>query len=353
MRVVVTGATGNIGTATIRALSTDRRVDSVVGVARRPPDQPGLPDVEWVRADVATGHLDPVFAGADVVVHLAWLFQPTRDPLTTWNANVLGSRRVFEAAARAGARALVYSSSVGAYSPGPKDRTVDETWPTDGWPEAAYTREKAYVERLLDAFELSHPDVRVVRLRPGFVFQKQAASQQRRLFAGPLIPGWLARPGVVPVIPDIPGLRVQVVHADDVGDAVRRAALDEASGPFNLAADPPVDPPVEAGLIAEILGARTLPVPARAARLAVGAAWAAHLAPATPGLFEAVLHLPSMDTGRARAGLGWVPRSSARDALEAFLSGLREGAGGPSEPLAADSLKGRLRELATGVGRRP
>src|SRR5581483_3706967 len=59
--------------------------------------------------------------GAAAVVHLAWLFQPTHEPLVTWRANVEGSVRLFRAAADAGVAALVYASSVGDYSPGPKD----------------------------------------------------------------------------------------------------------------------------------------------------------------------------------------------------------------------------------------
>ena len=80
--------------------------------------------------------------------------------------------------------ALVYASSVGAYSPGPKDRAVDEGWPTHGWPGASYTREKAYLERVLDAFEARHPGVRVVRMRPGFIFKRESAHEQRRIFGG-------------------------------------------------------------------------------------------------------------------------------------------------------------------------
>ena len=56
--------------------------------------------------------------------------------------------------------ALVYASSVGAYSPGPKDRAVDESWPTGGIQTSFYSRHKAEVERLLDVFETEHADVR-------------------------------------------------------------------------------------------------------------------------------------------------------------------------------------------------
>jgi hypothetical protein len=65
----------------------------------------------------------------------------------------LGTETAFEAAARAGVRALVYASSIGAYAPGPKDRGVDESWPTTGIQSSFYARHKAEVERLLDRFE--------------------------------------------------------------------------------------------------------------------------------------------------------------------------------------------------------
>lgn len=179
-RIVVTGATGNVGTSVVEALLADDGVDRVIGVSRRPPEQEpgdtGDGRFAWARADVAVDDLAPLFAGADVVVHLAWLFPPTHDPVVTWNSNVTGSERVFRAAAEAGVGAVVYNSSVGAYSPGPKDRAVDESWPTGGWPDAAYTREKAYVERLADLVELRHPELRLVRMRPGFIFKAEAAS---------------------------------------------------------------------------------------------------------------------------------------------------------------------------------
>src|SRR5438045_3374316 len=118
-----------------------------------------LPKTEWVEADVARDDLVPAFTGADAVVHLARTIQPSHDSALLWRVNVLGSQRVFEAAARAKVPALVYASSVGAYSPGPKDRFVDETWPTNGIETSFYARHKAEVERRLDTFERDHPEM--------------------------------------------------------------------------------------------------------------------------------------------------------------------------------------------------
>jgi nucleoside-diphosphate-sugar epimerase len=344
-RVVVIGASGNIGTSLIEALARDQQVASVLALCRRPPAL-RLPKVTWRRADIRSDDLVAQVSGADVVVHLGWLFQPTHRPELTWENNVEGGMRVFRAVSQARVPRLVYSSSVGAYSPGPKDDAVPETWPTDGWPGAAYTREKAYLERVLDAFDLTNPDISVVRLRPGFVFKHGAASEQRRLFAGPLLPGRLIRPGLVPVLPDLPGLRFQAVHAVDVAEAFRLAVHGSATGAFNVAADPVVD----ARLLAECLHAKVIPMPAGPVRAALAAAWRLHLVPASPGLFDAVLRLPIMDTRRARTELGWSPRHTAKEAIEEFLRGLRHGAGLPTPPLRAGR---QAREISTGIGSRP
>jgi hypothetical protein len=53
------------------------------------------------------------------------------------------------------------------------------------------------------------------------------------------------------VVPELPGLRFQVLHSADAGEAYRRAVTREVRGAFNLAADPVID----ATQLAELLGA--------------------------------------------------------------------------------------------------
>lgn len=337
MRVLVTGATGNIGTSVVEALDSDPSVDDLVGLARRLPAW--TPDkARFVQADVRTADLVSLCRGVDVVVHLAWAFQPTHRPITTWEVNVLGGMRVFEAAAEAGVRSLIYASSVGAYSPGP-GRQVDETWPTHSLPTAGYGREKAYLERYLDAYELRHPSMRVVRFRPCFVFKRQSASEQRRLFAGPLLPRPLVRPGRLPVLPVPAGLRFQAVHAEDVGEAFRLAVVGEVTGAFNLAADPII----EREQLEEIFGARTVPVPGRAVRAGLAAGWRLRAVPAEGALLQLLLNLPTLHTARARQELGWTPQRSGVDAMREVLHGVADGAGFATPPLKPD--RGRERAV--------
>ena len=75
MRVVVLGATGNVGTSLLQTLAKDDRVEAVLGVARRLPSI-SIPKVEWTRADITTSDLRMLFRRADAVVHLAWLTSP-------------------------------------------------------------------------------------------------------------------------------------------------------------------------------------------------------------------------------------------------------------------------------------
>jgi len=349
VRIVVVGASGNVGTSVLRALIDDAAVDEIVGIARRRPSL-SLPKTTWATADVVDADLATLFRGADCVIHLAWLIQPSRDLETTQAVNVTGSARVFDAVATAGVPALVYASSVGAYSPGPKHSPVDESWPTDGIQSSYYSRQKAATERLLDRFEREQPGVRVVRLRPGLIFKREAASEIRRLFIGPLLPNPLVRRALIPVVPRAERLVFQAVHSLDVGEAYRLAAVGDARGPFNVAAEPVLD----GARLSELLGARAVSVQPSTLRALAAASWRLRLQPASPSWLDLAFGVPTLDSTRAREELGWVPRRSADAALLELLDGLREGAAMDTPPLEAGAGGPlRVRELLTGVGGRP
>ncbi len=349
MRVVVVGATGNVGTSVLEALAPAGAVGEIVGVARRTPTR-SFSKTTFVAADVVSSDLVSIFRGADAVVHLAWLIQPGRNEAITRRVNVDGSERLLHAVVEAGVPALVYSSSVGAYSAGPKDRLVDESWPTGGIQSSFYSRHKAAVERLLDRLQRDQPGLRIARMRPALIFKAQAATEIRRLFAGPLLPRALLEPRLIPVSPDVSGLRFQAVHSLDVGEAFCRAVLGDAKGAFNLAAEPVIG----AEELAGVLGARRLRVPPTVLRAAASATFALRLQPSEPGWLDMALAVPLMDSSRARAELGWEPQHSATDSLRELLDAMRAGTDYETPPLSRlSSGPGRAREFATGVGARP
>jgi nucleoside-diphosphate-sugar epimerase len=343
MRIVIVGATGNVGTSVLEALAADGAVESILGIARRPTDA-RYAKTEFVSADVTHDDLVPHFRGADCVIHLAWLIQPSRNRQALRATNVDGSARVLDAVAAAGVPALVAASSIGVYSPGPKSR-VDETWPRTGIPTSWYSRHKAELERMLDRFEAEH-DVRVVRLRPALIMKRESSEEVRRLFTGPLLPSPLLRPGRLPVFPHVPGAVVQIVHSRDVGEAYRLAATRDVRGAFNVAAEPEVD----GKRVAAAIGARPVTIPARLARVLADATWRAHLQPTSPDWLDLALGVPLLDCTRAREELGWTPAHDAIETVRELLLGLADRAGGRTPPLRSG---GRGAELAAGVGEEP
>ena len=351
MRVVVTGASGNIGTSVLAALERDARVEEVVALARRRPSaQLRLHKVRWAALDVARDDLDGAFAGASALIHLAWAMNPSRDRRILRQVNVGGSERAVAAARRAGARTIVHASSIGAYAEGPKDRLVDESWPTTGISGFSYSEDKVAVERHLDAVEAEAPELRVVRMRPALVLKRGAAQHIRRELFGAWVPNRLLRPGRSPIYLQHPRLRTQVTHSDDAAEAFRLALHADVRGAFNLAADPVVD----GRSLAARFGGRTLALPTvRPIPLLHRAAHAARIVPAEPGWSDELLLSPLVDSGRARRELGWTPAMDALDAWLDLMQGVRDGAGVPTPPLdAAAGGPLRLREWRGSAGAR-
>lgn len=325
--MAVTGGTGNVGSAVLRALRQLPDTE-VVALARRPPE--GRWDgVRWVAADVRGGDLVALFDGADAVIHLAWLIQPSRNRALIRSVNVDGSRRVFEAAAAAGVRTLVHASSVGVYSPGPKDRAVDESWPRRGVAGSFYSEDKVAAEDILDSVEAAHPDLRVVRLRPGLIFQRDAATEIARYFLGPLVPIRLLRAGMVPVLPLPSQLRFQAVHSDDVAQAYLQAVTREVRGAFNVAAEPVLDRAV----LARLLHAKERNLAMSLLRRGAALSYRLHLQPTEPGWVDMAAEAPVMDITRARTELGWTPANTSTEAIAELLAGFAAGRSGTTPVL--------------------
>lgn len=352
MRVVVVGATGNVGTALLRRLAAEPVVDAIAGVARRlPPNGAGPPyqSVTWHQIDIGAQHavaaLTEAFRGAGAVVHLAWQIQPSHDRRQLRRTNVTGTAQVVEAVVRTGVPALVVASSVGAYAPGPKDPPVTEDWPATGVRGSTYSSHKAAQEALLDEVDRQYPQLRLVRLRPGLIFQREAGSEIARYFIGPLAPLGLLAAGRLPVVPWHPRLRVQAVHADDVADAYARAVVSDVRGAFNLASAPVLDGRV----LARRFGGVAVPTPPGLLLAGAAASWYARLQPTEPGWIRMAVAGPLLSTRRAEHELGWQARMDAVTALAELLDGMARRDGMPVAPLRPrPSATGRAVALLSG-----
>ncbi|WP_203416563.1 NAD-dependent epimerase/dehydratase family protein [Jiangella ureilytica] len=334
MRLVITGASGSVGTALLRRLRERPGPDDVLGVARRAvPAVPPYDLARWLQCDVgrpgAGTELAGAFAGADTLVHLAWAIQPsTKDPPRR-RTNVFGTENVLHAAERAGIRHVICASSVAAYRPAPRWCVVGEAWPSDGIPGSGYSRDKADLEYLLDRFEERHPGVTVARIRPCAVVQRDAATQIAGWTLNAHVPRGLVGSRWLP-FPVWPGLRAQVVHADDVAAALRLIIDQRAGGAFNLAAEPVLS----SRRLGAILGGFAVPLPRTLLAALAWAGWRTGLQPSHPGWLTMSDRVALVSSRKARGTLGWRPRYHAADALAELVAGIRAEAAGASPPLA-------------------
>jgi len=328
LTVAVTGPTGTFGFGFVPLLQAEVRVARIVGIARRPfdPAEHGWTKLEYRQGDVRDPDaLARAFAGADVVVHLAFMITGTASAETIRAINVEGTLNAYGAARQAGAERFVYASSVAAYG-FHRDNPVGmtEDWPTRPADRLFYAQEKAELEDLLQREAASQPGPSLYLLRPPIVLGPHAVGAKDMLpgpvaSAGRTALDFLARlPLPLPVL--APDFELQLIHEDDVGQALLKCVLGEGPpGAYNIAGDG-----VLTGAdIARELGLAPVPIPGAlvkgASRAVSKLPWPSVVPPAAEWI-EAFSHPSIMDTAKAKRELGWAPRYTGLEALRATLS---------------------------------
>lgn len=330
LTVAVTGPTGEIGRAVVTALERSRDVAHVLGMARREfdPAEQGWKKVSYRRGDV----LDPeavaaLVEEADVVIHLAFIIMG--GPKETAAVNLEGSRNVFRAAVAAGAKRLVYASSVAAYgfhrdNPQP----LTEEVPARGTAAHYYSAQKAQVEALLWE-TLDGSSTAPYVFRPCIVGGRQATllidslpyTQISERLPGPLLRLLEDVPLLKPVLPD-PGVSFQLVHHDDVASAMRAAALGRGTpGIYNLAG------PGELTMadLARELGWYSIPVHRLTIDATAEVVRYMRFLPAEVQWVWAFREPVIMDTAKARRELRWRPKHDALATLDETIAASRVG----------------------------
>jgi len=327
----VTGPTGTFGFGLIPLLQESPRISQIIGIARRPfdPAAHGWSKMRYRQGDVRDPEaLQEAFADCDVVVHLAFMITGNAEAKTIRAINVDGTLNVFRAAREAGAERFVYASSVAAYGFHADNPVgMKEDWPVRPAARLFYAREKAEIEHLLgeEADGAAKPALYLVR--PPIVLGPNAMGAKGALpapvtGAGRRLLDALARLPV-PVPAFAPGVPVQLIHEDDVGQALLKCVLKEGPpGAYNIAAD---DVLTGADIVRE-LGLAPLPMPSRLVHRAARVASALPKPPFTPPAadwIEAASHPAIMDTTKAKRELGWEPKYTAIEALRATLKSSR------------------------------
>jgi UDP-glucose 4-epimerase len=328
LTVAVTGPTGEIGQAVVAALERAPEVGKILGMARRPfdPASRGWKKVSYRRGDVLNRRrVAALLDGADVVIHLAFMIMGGERQ--SRRINLSGSRNVFEGAVAAGAKRIVYASSVAAYgfhADNPQPLTEDV--PARGTAAHYYSAQKAEVEELL-ADTIHGSRTKAYIFRPCIVAGPDAPllidslpyTQISGRLPGAVLSLLEGVPILRPVLPD-PGVPFQLVHHDDVASAMRAGALGRGKpGVYNLAGAGQLT----VKQLAEALGWYSIPVPELAVDAVAELVGRIGFLPAQAQWIAAFREPVIMSTAKARKELRWRPRHDALHTLRETITASR------------------------------
>jgi UDP-glucose 4-epimerase len=185
MRVLVSGARGKVGAATVRALLGAGHEVTATDVARGTFERPLSGEPAYIQADLAqAGEAFAVVRGMEAVVHAAAIPDPTHNtPATVFQNNIMSTFNLIEAAVRWGVARFVNVSSEtvpGFFFPErpflPSYVPVDEQHPIR--PQDPYALSKYFGELLMDA-AVQRSDIRCISIRPCWVHSE--ANYERNL----------------------------------------------------------------------------------------------------------------------------------------------------------------------------
>jgi UDP-glucose 4-epimerase len=332
MRYLITGGSGYIGTRLVGLLSRREDTEKIV-IADVVPPRGYQPKTEFERVDVrdrGAVHSALQRANPDVLVHLAFILNPSHDEGFMYDVDVNGTHNVLEAAAEAGIGQVLVTTSAVAYGAFPDNPDpITEEHPVRGVARFSYARDKTESDRIVQLWALQHPDVITTIVRPCIVFGPNVDNYLVRL--------WTKQPFAVDA-GNIDGT-IQFVHEDDVVDAISRLLLGRHAGPFNLSPE---------GLMtlrecAEALETPIRRMPLRLYRSLARLLWHLRLSEAPPGQIDFALYPWIVSNEKLKATLDWTPKHSSRETFDITMRA--HGKMPPSErPVAPASSNGAATE---------
>ncbi len=334
MKLAITGVAGYIGRLFAERVVSERIAERVVGIDVAPVSF-AESQLHYVQRDVRDPLLARDLAGSDAVVHFAFIVETLRDRRLMYDVNVHGTRNVLSACEQNGVKTLIVASSIAAYGV-QKDHVITESTPCLGDATSFYAHSKRLVEDELDVFAARNPQVRLVRVRPS-------------LLLGPRCNTWaLAAMAELGRFDTRRGMRLPVIHEEDVVEVFIRALTRPVSGPLLVAHRESLT----MREVAPLLGRKPMVLPASWLLRLGDAAFARGLTRiSSDWLSLTVENTHRYDPSVTEAKLDWKPRHSQLDALRATLAtSARLSAAGVRFDSKTDRLEGTRYALESPEG---
>jgi len=317
LRLAITGSSGYLAQELMTRLGAEADCEFILGMDIRRREFPLACEAEFLRFDLtAPWELLAEFWSKRRInagLHLAWQFNPLHDRRRHREVDIQGSLNFLRAAAAVGLKRVVYCGSTTAYvnpqNPGKAPWLGEETKPS-GTPRYLYSHHKAEIDRAVQDFQEQHPEIPVTLLRGAIVLGPHTQNIVAKMVDWP----WRRFPWMFQVRGADPPF--QFLSEEDMAEILWRAVKAETGGIFNCAGDGTI-PYSE---VIRAAGKHPCPLPAAIIYPLTELLWKLRLAPFPGGILDLIRYPWVGDTTRLKNVFGYTPRSTSRQAMEAFMA---------------------------------
>lgn len=223
-RILITGCSGYLAQTFIEACKNNPAVEWLGGIDVRPPKKTDA--FHFAPLDVRSPEVATMLQQnhVSVVVHLAWIFNPTHEPQLEYEVDVEGSRNILDCVQKAHVPYLVYLSSTTSYGPHPDNPEIfDESYPRRGHHGYLYSKYKAEVDHLMVDFMNQNPDQKIFVARAPIVL-------------GPNTRNVVTQMTELPVLVGVRGFDppMQFIHEQDLQRLLMWAIQRKPKGIYNV-----------------------------------------------------------------------------------------------------------------------
>ena len=301
-KVVITGISGRLGRLVARRLHHELGWQ-IVGLDRRP--MPGRPkDIEHHQVDLRSKRARDVFRAGDVdaLVHLGVMHDPRARPAELYSWNIAGTTKLLEYCQAYRVPKVVLLSSANVYGPRPDNpQFLTEDAPLLAAQRFPQMRDLVEIDHLVSTFLWRARDVETVILRPVHIVGPvhNAPSNYLRIPRPPVLLGF--------------DPMVQLIHSDDVAEAIAAALSPSRRGIYNIVG--PGEVPLSS-VLAE-LGRQPRSIPHPFAKPLLSLAFSLGFSNFPVAELDFIRYVCMVDGRRAVAELGFRARLGLRETIHA------------------------------------
>jgi UDP-glucose 4-epimerase len=310
--VLVTGASGYIGSLTIERLAADKKnFKTIVATdVREYPQEKRKPGIEYIALDIRAPEVAEVFKKyqIDTVVHLASIVTPpkgmTREVI--YDIDVNGTENLLKACIAYGTKKFIVTSSGAAYGYWPDNSEwLSENDPIRGNEVFAYSHHKKLVEQMLARYREEHPDLQQVIFRPGTILGADTHNQITNIWEQDKVTG--LKGSKTPFV---------LIWDTDVVNILLQAIHEENEGIFNLAGDGVLT----LKEIADLIGKPYRELPVWLVKLALTIGSKLGLTQYGPEQIIYLQYRPVLDNKNLKEGFGYIPEKTTREVFDFHLA---------------------------------